>query len=555
MSDKGDATLDDFCTQILLPGVDLGSVDDAAPPLHGPTAVSLAPTDGIAPPSNLNRPKAEPGMKNPPVKLALLKDFFWNPGDVLNVYFVNGTPSLQSKVMSYAQQWEALCNIHIRRVLDVQSSDIRVKFGNNGNNSVVGTRCKDYLKTQVTMNLQMDDRTPENIIKRRVLHEFGHAVGAVHEHESPAINIPWNLPAVYDYYLRTNGWDQLMVQRNVLHQYSSEDVEFSAFDPLSIMIYAIPASLTTNGFSTQLNFDLSPMDKSFIALAYPWQRRDQGSFSTNDIRPWNPPQLTNSQTIDFIQPYVDAPTVAVTLSEFDIKINTGIRVSVYADEIHRFGMVAHCDSWASTGQYSARCTWVEFQNTDTDFQIGSFLSTDVRNWYEPTMEDTKAFTFSTPFQQPPTIVCFLKYIDIDLNTNTTMKVWATDITTTGFVAHIGCWENTKMWCGGMTWIAYPANKAGVCSGSDNSNNYRALNPPQLLNGRAISFPSSKSFTKIPTVMLALNYVDFGLNIAQGSRINSYADNITGTGLTWHADSWYDTTVNAVGISYIALGDT
>lgn len=554
MSGQVDATLDDFCAQILLPGVDLGRVDDAAPVSAPAEAVNPAPSDGIAPPGNLIRARVQPGMTKPPIRLALEKDFFWNPGDVLNVYFTNGTAALKAKVMSYAQQWQALCNISIEQVLDRQSSNIRVKFGNSGNNSAVGTRCKNYSINDVTMNLALNDATPENTIKRHVLHEFGHSLGAVHELESPAITIPWNIQAVYTYFENTNGWNQITVDRNVLHQYSPDEVDYSAFDALSIMVYAIPASLTTNGFHTELNLDLSATDKSFIALVYPWQRRDQGTFSTNDVRPWNPPQLVNSKTIDFIPPYDVAPTVAVALTEFDVQVNSGVRINVYVDELEPFGMEAHLDSWAVTGLYSAGSAWVEFKDTDTDFQCGSFRSTDIRPWYEPTMEDTKSFTFSTPFEQPPTVVCFLNYIDIELNTDTTMKVWATDITATGFSAHIGCWGNTKMWCGGVTWIAYPANKEGVCSGSDNSNNYRPPSPPQLLNGRGISFPSTRTFTKIPTVMLALNYVDFGANSVQGSRISSYADTITKTSLTWHADSWADTTVNAVGVSYIAFGE-
>jgi len=77
MSGKVDATLDDFCAQILLPGVNLGGVDEDATPYPSAEAVCPAPRDGLAPPGNLIRTKTEPGMANPPVwKLALQKDFF-----------------------------------------------------------------------------------------------------------------------------------------------------------------------------------------------------------------------------------------------------------------------------------------------------------------------------------------------------------------------------------------------------------------------------------------------------------------------------------------------
>ncbi len=50
-----------------------------------------------------------------------------------------------------------------------------------------------------------DDSTPDNEFSRTVIHEFGHALGCVHEHSSPAATIPWNRDAVYAYYLATQG--------------------------------------------------------------------------------------------------------------------------------------------------------------------------------------------------------------------------------------------------------------------------------------------------------------------------------------------------------------
>jgi hypothetical protein len=50
--------------------------------------------------------------------------------------------------------------------------------------------------------------TDEAEYRRVVLHEFGHARGLTHEHQSPAMNIPWNRPTVLDDYRRTYGWSQ-----------------------------------------------------------------------------------------------------------------------------------------------------------------------------------------------------------------------------------------------------------------------------------------------------------------------------------------------------------
>ena len=43
------------------------------------------------------------------------------------------------------------------------------------------------------------------VLRRTVLHEFGHAIGCVHEQASPAANIPWNEAKVYEFYRQ--WWD------------------------------------------------------------------------------------------------------------------------------------------------------------------------------------------------------------------------------------------------------------------------------------------------------------------------------------------------------------
>ena len=53
--------------------------------------------------------------------------------------------------------------------------------------------------------------------ERVVVHEFGHALGAIHEHQNPKGGIEWNLPAVYKYFAGPpNFWSKEDVDVNVL---------------------------------------------------------------------------------------------------------------------------------------------------------------------------------------------------------------------------------------------------------------------------------------------------------------------------------------------------
>jgi len=106
-------------------------------------------------------------------------------------------------------------------------------------------------------------------LRRTVLHEFGHAIGCIHEQASPAASIPWDEPKVCDFYRQWQGWDETTIYLNVLQRYSAEGTRYSNYDPASIMQYPVPAHLTRDGYEVGWNNELSDGAKSFIARMYP----------------------------------------------------------------------------------------------------------------------------------------------------------------------------------------------------------------------------------------------------------------------------------------------
>ncbi len=116
------------------------------------------------------------------------------------------------------------------------------------------------------------DSTSQSEFSRTTIHEFGHALGLVHEHQHPTNNIPWNRPAVYDYYYRTQNppWTPGQVDFNIFARYSAGETSFSQYDPSSIMHYAIPSALLLDpSRAVGWNTVLSLTDKDFISRAYP----------------------------------------------------------------------------------------------------------------------------------------------------------------------------------------------------------------------------------------------------------------------------------------------
>jgi hypothetical protein len=106
---------------------------------------------------------------------------------------------------------------------------------------------------------------------RVVLHEFGHALGAIHEHQNPSVDIPWDKQKVYNYYMGPpNNWTKEQVDNNIFEKYSTTKTQYSQFDRESIMLYSIPNSLTIGDYEVKSNKILSNMDKNYIQTIYPF---------------------------------------------------------------------------------------------------------------------------------------------------------------------------------------------------------------------------------------------------------------------------------------------
>ena len=198
-------------------------------------------------------------------RMAVLKAKKWPNGSTLRVRFLGGTPKQQDIVKQFAPQWSKYANLKFD-FNNAPDAEIRISFvENDGAWSYIGTDCKDIPKDQPTMNLGWQD---EGV----VLHEFGHAIGLIHEHQNPLGGIKWNKPNVIrDLSGSPNFWDRATIENNMFATYDRNQINGTSLDKKSIMLYAIPKTWTEDGFQSDPNEVLSETDKTFIgdSVNYP----------------------------------------------------------------------------------------------------------------------------------------------------------------------------------------------------------------------------------------------------------------------------------------------
>lgn len=204
-------------------------------------------------------------------RMALVKDSTWAPGQILRIRFLDGDPAIQARVQTAAAEWMRHANIQLA-FGTAADAPIRISFQRRGSWSYVGRECLSIDAAEPTMNfgwLRADSTDDE--VARVVLHEFGHALGCIHEHNHPLGGIQWNKDVVYEYYAGPpNFWTKEKVDTNLFATYDKSLTVFSTPDPESIMMYPIDPRFTTDGMSVGLNKTLSPTDIAFIKTLYPF---------------------------------------------------------------------------------------------------------------------------------------------------------------------------------------------------------------------------------------------------------------------------------------------
>jgi len=223
-------------------------------------------------------PQPKPDADSTSITLARSK-LLWDNGTTIKYFFLGGTDTQQKKIDIAVLELEFFANVTICPTEDINEAQIRISFKDDENAaswSMLGKEALEITDVNLpTMNLDTIDPSTaklSSVEKAKILHQFGHVLGLVHEHPDPTKKggCLLDTAATYELYSKSLGIPEDHIKSKVLDIYNAGPISnYPRVDTSSIMRFPIPAQLQSEGKDITFGSRLSDLDRAYLCIVYP----------------------------------------------------------------------------------------------------------------------------------------------------------------------------------------------------------------------------------------------------------------------------------------------
>lgn len=265
------------------------------------------------------------------------------------------------------------------------------------------------------------------------------------------------------------------------------------------------------------------------------------------------PSFRESTTaaVTFTQCFNHPPFVSLGINRLDFNHTTMFRFGGKVQSVAR----DHADLSIVTGNdtphYGSNLSWLVLPFADPDLQHGTFDRSWIQLHYVPSTSLTSRVTFERPYDATPKVVLWLHHVHMDSSDDRIrIAVYMKDVSREGFALHVDTWDGSQILEVGVSWLAHSVSRAGFASGTYDTQDVHPDTEPREKTSGHVGFGDAQFARRPTSVFTTLHRLD--ISKATTPRLALSTDNITETGMDWHIDTWWDSTLYAASASFIAF---